>query len=153
VLVRQTLSGSDYGLIDDATLQPNPDYWAALLWRRLMGTGIVAARLKDAPPTLRVYAACMRGHAGTTLLALNLDAHHSERLSLPRVGSPAQLYLVTAPQLLGRQVRLNGRTLQVGRGGAVPETRGKALGATSTTLPPASYAFVTLPGVGPAACR
>ena len=26
VVVRQTLSGSDYGLIDDVTLEPNPDY-------------------------------------------------------------------------------------------------------------------------------
>jgi heparanase 1 len=153
VLVRQTLSGSDYGLIDDATLDPNPDYWAALLWHRLMGTGILSARLRDAPPTLRAYAACTRGHAGTTLLALNLDAQHSVRLALPRTKSATQLYLVTAPQLLGRQIRLNGRTLQVGRDGAVPATRGKALSTTSTTLPPASYAFVTLPGVGPAACR
>ena len=153
VLVRQTLSGSDYGLIDDATLQPNPDYWAALLWHRLMGTSIVAARTQGAPPTLRVYAACTRGNAGATLLALNLDPRHPARLSLPRTTSAAQLYVVTAPQLLGRQVRLNGRTLQVGHGGAVPPTPGKALGTRSATVPPASYAFVSLPGVGPARCR
>ncbi len=153
VLIRQTLSGSDYGLIDDATLQPNPDYWAALLWRRLMGTGIVAARVRDAPATLRVYAACTRGQAGTTLLALNLDPQHSARLSLPRATSPAELYLVTAPQLLGRQVRLNGRALRVGRGGVVPATPGKTTRSDSVQLPPVSYAFVTLPGTGPGACR
>jgi heparanase 1 len=56
VFVRQTLSGSDYGLIDDRTLKPNPDYWAALLWHRLMGRG-------SWPPafgTRRRVCACMR---------------------------------------------------------------------------------------------
>jgi heparanase 1 len=60
VFIRQTLSGSDYGLIDDATLRPNPDYWAALLWHRLMGTRILAPHVRHAPARLRLYAACAR---------------------------------------------------------------------------------------------
>ena len=152
VFVRQTLSGSDYGLIDDATLQPNPDYWAALLWHRLMGTSILAPRIDHAPATLRVYGACTRGHAGTTLLALNLDTRHQLTLSLPRGSSPAQVYLVTAPTLLGRQVRLNGHALQTARSGAVPVMAGKLVSGTPVRLPAASYAFIVEPGVGPAAC-
>lgn len=153
VFVRQTLSGSDYGLIDDATLQPNPDYWAALLWHRLMGTSILAPRLSDAPATVRFYGACTRGRAGTTLLALNLDARHSVAVSLPRAGSPAEVYLVTAPNLLGRQVRLNGRPLHTTRSGAIPVLAATPLAGTSIKLPAASYAFVVLPGLGPAACH
>jgi hypothetical protein len=150
VFVRQTLSGSDYGLIDDATLTPNPDYWAALLWHRLMGTRILAPRLRRAPAKLRVYGACTRGRAGTTLLALNLDRRRRVRLSLAHRGS--RVYLVTAPQLLGRKVRLNGRPLQTNRGGAPPAVVGKVLPGTSLELPAASYAFVVQPGLGPAAC-
>ncbi|HZA50081.1 MAG TPA: hypothetical protein VE549_05020, partial [Myxococcaceae bacterium] len=37
VVVRQTLIGSDYGLLDDRTLEPRPDYWASVLWKRVMG--------------------------------------------------------------------------------------------------------------------
>ena len=45
VATRWTLAGPQpYALVDDATLTPRPDYWAALLWRRLMGTRAVEAK-------------------------------------------------------------------------------------------------------------
>jgi heparanase len=153
VFVRQTLSGSDYGLIDDATLQPNPDYWAALLWRRLMGASILAPRLRHAPARLRVYGACSRAGGGTTLLALNLDSRAAARLTLQRGPAPARVYLVRAPNLLGRGVRLNGRTLRTRTDGGPPVLAGKSLRGSSLVLPRASYAFIVQRGVGPAACR
>jgi hypothetical protein len=153
VFIRQTLSGSDYGLIDDATLTPNPDYWAALLWHRLMGTRVLATHLGNAPARLRVYAACTRGEHGTTLLAMNLDAHRSVTVSLPHTSQSKRVYLVTGPRRLGRQTDLNGRALHTTGGGSVPSLAGTRSRDSSVKLPPASYAFVTEPGVGPAACR
>ncbi|MDC7124518.1 MAG: hypothetical protein PQJ46_03070 [Spirochaetales bacterium] len=35
-VMRQTLIGSDYGLIDSETTQPRPDYYTALLWKRMI---------------------------------------------------------------------------------------------------------------------
>jgi hypothetical protein len=153
VFIRQTLSGSDYGLIDDASLTPNPDYWAALLWHRLMGTSILAPRLHDAPARLRVYAACTQGGGGTTLLALNLTRNQSVSLSVPHTASPDYVYLVTAPALLGREVRLNGRALRTSASGALPALSGKPIRSSKITLPPTSYAFVVQPGIGPHGCR
>lgn len=43
VHMHNTLAASDYALIDDQTLRPRPSYWAALLWRRLMGTAALDA--------------------------------------------------------------------------------------------------------------
>ncbi|MEA2889468.1 MAG: hypothetical protein QOI05_261 [Bradyrhizobium sp.] len=37
VVMHNTLAASDYGLLDERTLAPRPNYWGALLWRRLMG--------------------------------------------------------------------------------------------------------------------
>jgi hypothetical protein len=153
VFVRQTLSGSDYGLIDDATLTPNPDYWAALLWHRLMGTTILDAHLRAAPVRLRAYAGCARGSRGTTLLALNLDPRNPVTVSLPHTARPKQVYLVTGPELLGRGTDLNGRPLHTTRSGAVPSLAGRSFRGAQVKLPPASYAFIVEPGVGPAACR
>ena len=153
MFVRQTLSGSDYGLIDDATLRPNPDYWAALLWHRLMGTAIIAPRLHHAPARLRVYGACTRGGGGMTLLALNLDRRRRVTLELPRAASAARVYLVTAPSLLGRTVRLGERALATTHTGAVPVLAGARHAGRSLTLPPVAYAFIVERGVGPAACR
>ena len=63
VQCRQTLAGADYGLLDEETLEPTPDYWASLLWRRCMGTAVhdtmVMAATADGVPLFR-------GGGGTT---------------------------------------------------------------------------------------
>ncbi len=41
VQIHNTLNASDYGLLDEKTLEPRPNYWAALLWRKLMGTTVL----------------------------------------------------------------------------------------------------------------
>ena len=38
-----TLASSEYGLLDQNTFMPRPNYWAALLWRRLMGSTVLDA--------------------------------------------------------------------------------------------------------------
>ena len=37
VVAHNTLAASDYGLLDEKTFVPRPNYWAALVWHRLMG--------------------------------------------------------------------------------------------------------------------
>ena len=53
---RQTLLGGNYELLDHNTYEPNPDFWAALLWRKTMGATILAASSND--ESLRSYASC-----------------------------------------------------------------------------------------------
>ena len=65
VVVRQTLSGADYGLIDDATLTPRPDYWTSVLWRRLMGTGVLAVAPPGDPLLRTTRTARAPGRRGT----------------------------------------------------------------------------------------
>jgi heparanase 1 len=66
------LVGGFYGLLEKGTFVPNPDYYSALLWHRLMGKGVLAVQT-DGPPQLRVYAHCSKGRAGVTLLLINLS--------------------------------------------------------------------------------
>lgn len=57
VVVRQTLTGMDYGLLDEQTLEPRPDYWNSLLWRRLMGAQVYDATVDGGgSDRIRVYA-------------------------------------------------------------------------------------------------
>lgn len=72
VYCRQTLIGGNYGLLNTSTFVPNPDYYSALLWHKLMGE-IVLAVGSDASPYLRSYAHCTKGRAGLTLLLINLS--------------------------------------------------------------------------------
>jgi hypothetical protein len=41
VIFHNTLASSDYGLLDQNTFAPRPNYWAALLWHRLMGRTVL----------------------------------------------------------------------------------------------------------------
>ncbi|XP_006837041.2 heparanase-like protein 1 isoform X1 [Amborella trichopoda] len=69
---RQSLIGGNYGLLDRPTFEPNPDYYSALLWHRLMGKGVLAAKF-DGSPYLRTYAHCSKSTMGVTLLLINMS--------------------------------------------------------------------------------
>ncbi|XP_059441700.1 heparanase-like protein 1 [Corylus avellana] len=73
VYCRQTLVGANYALLNRTTMEPNPDYYSALLWHRLMGKGVFDVHRRYAAPYLRPYAHCSKGRAGITLLLINLS--------------------------------------------------------------------------------
>ncbi|CAN0870887.1 Heparanase-like protein 1 [Linum grandiflorum] len=72
VYCRQTLVGGHYSLLNTTTFVPNPDYYSALLWHRLMGKTVLGVT-STASPYLRYYAHCSRGRQGITLLLINLS--------------------------------------------------------------------------------
>src|SRR3954454_12998824 len=82
VHIHNTLAASDYGLLDENTYAPRPNYWAALLWRNLMGTTV----LKPGPSRaqgLHLYAHCLRdAPGGVGLLAINSDRINSQTLAV-----------------------------------------------------------------------
>ena len=83
VVMHNTLAASDYGLLDETTLRPRPNYWGAWLWRQLMGTTVLDAGV-PVRSGLHVYAHCQRGvPGGVTLLVINPDrkAPHALRLA------------------------------------------------------------------------
>eukprot|EP00262_Sarcandra_glabra_P012039 TRINITY_DN3004_c0_g1_i2.p1 TRINITY_DN3004_c0_g1~~TRINITY_DN3004_c0_g1_i2.p1 ORF type:complete len:476 (-),score=68.25 TRINITY_DN3004_c0_g1_i2:239-1666(-) len=69
---RQSLIGGNYGFLNTTTFIPNPDYYSALLWHRLMGKHVLSTDF-SASPFLRTYAHCSKGKAGVTLLLINLS--------------------------------------------------------------------------------
>jgi len=149
VVMHNTLSGSDYGLLDETTLAPRPDYWSALLWRKLMGSTVLEAGV-PATPNLYVYAHCLRGQpGGVAVLAINADRTTARELRLPVT---ARLYALTADRLLGTDVRLNGETLQLDAHGDLPVIGGRAVPAGAVSLAPASIGFLAMPEARNGAC-
>ena len=141
VVMHNTLAASDYGLIDEKTLTPRPNYWAALLWHKTMGRVVL-----DAGPSpvasLRLYAQCMKGHAGgVTLLALNLSRSDSQTVRLPIASTR---YVMSSPDLMSHTVQLNGQALALSASGDVPRLTGAATAKGDFTLPAASIGFFHL---------
>lgn len=142
--VRQTLCGSDYGMLAD-DLTPRPDYWAALLWKRLMGPGVHHAQV-DAEQPGRVRAYLHAGPSGgLSALLINLHPRRAARFSLAGIQPGARLYMVTTPDVLGGSVYLNGAPLSLTARGEVPDTPGAPLAGAFLDIPPLAYAFVHLP--------
>ncbi|XP_061358889.1 heparanase-like protein 1 [Gastrolobium bilobum] len=73
VYCRQTLIGGNYGLLNTTTFAPNPDYYSALLWHRLMGRRVLGVSNDISSPFLRTYAHCSKDREGITLLLINLS--------------------------------------------------------------------------------
>ena len=150
LVVRQTLCGGDYGMIDDQGMVPRPDYWNSLLWKRLMGERVYHVEPSEENHSqLRVYAHATPGKQdrSLTLLAINLDPSHSIRLSLPQFkGCVYQLYRVTSPDLFGKTLLLNEKALSI-HSGQLPDLEGIRIQSSTvpeTLLHPLSYSFLVL---------
>ena len=150
VVMHNTLAASDYGLIDEKTLAPRPDYWAALLWHHTMGTTVLDAGVAPSN-SVHLYAQCMKDRSGgVSVLALNLSRTDSQLLRVPE---KAMRYTMTAPDLLSRTVQLNGNELTLSASGDVPTLSGIAAPKGEVHLPAASITFLTFAGAGNPACK
>jgi Glycosyl hydrolase family 79, N-terminal domain len=140
VVMHNTLAASDYGLLDEKTLTPRPNYWGALLWRRLMGN-IVLDPGVPIEPDLHVYAHCQRGTpGGVTLLVINASHDTSRSLMLP---DASERYTLDAASLRDTQVRLNGRVLGLSTQDNLPRVRSARTAAGAFIFAPATITFLT----------
>ncbi len=149
VVMHNTLASSDYGLLDEDTYEPRPDYWVVLLWKHTMGNVVLNPAVpKDGE--VRVYAQCMKGkQGGVTLLAVNMDMHNEHALTVPVAG---ESFTLTAPALTSTTILLNGVALQAASDGTVLALHGELTRAGEIRLAPESVAFLTLPSAKNASC-
>jgi len=149
LVIHNTLAASEYALIDQATMTPRPNYWAALLWRRLMGPTVLDPG--TALPGVHLYAHCMAGRpGGVTLLAIMTNRTGPASVDLPTV---AERYTLSARTLDEERVQLNGRDLLLGPGDRLPALQPDRIPAGRVELAPASITFLAVPGAGNAACK
>ncbi|MGH7097360.1 MAG: hypothetical protein ACREE4_06830 [Stellaceae bacterium] len=149
VVFHNTLASSDYGLLDQNTFLPRPNYWAALLWRKLMDRIVLDAG--PSRPDLHLYAQCLRGRpGGVALLAINTSRAWTEAIELPM---SADRYTLTAPELEGHRVELNGHQLLLGNDDKLPGLEGRRAPSGRVELAPASITFLAIAQAGNRSCR
>jgi hypothetical protein len=158
VVIRQTLAGADYGLIDDQTLLPNPDYWSSVLWKRLMGPRVLAIETRS-DERLRVYAHCTPEDAlgfepgSVTLAFVNFDKTRAASVVVHESkANRVELYEMTAAALDAREVALNGESLEVTADGSPPLLSGESVAAGAGArfkIAPLAYGFAVLVGAHP----
>ncbi|XP_047339134.1 heparanase-like protein 3 [Impatiens glandulifera] len=179
---RQSLIGGNYGLLNTTTFVPNPDYYSALLWHRLMGRNVLSTSFSGTKK-IRAYAHCSKLSQGVVLLLINLDNsttvetsvsfngswairhkhrsnrsshdfHHRKRVRLSE--STREEYHLTAKDgsLHSQIMLLNGKALMVDSYGNIPVLDPIIVNATEEiTVAPFSIVFSHLPYVNLPACR
>ncbi|KAK9149568.1 hypothetical protein Scep_008325 [Stephania cephalantha] len=100
---RQTLIGGNYGLLNTTTFLPNPDYYSALLWHRLMGRTVLRTNFTGTNK-IRAYSHCAKHSEGITLLLINLDGNNTVQAHI--VAEPAASNGTWSPRL---RLRHHGR--------------------------------------------
>src|SRR5579872_2091060 len=150
VIMHNTLAASDYGLLDPSTFEPRPNYWATLLWRKLMGATVLDPHIR-ATPNIYSYAHCLAGRpGGVALLVMNADRHRAFDINLP-VG--AERYTLTAKRLGDTSVQFNGKALRLTSSGELPPLNGEPTKAGQVTLVPASITYLAVENASNNSCR
>ena len=85
-----------------------------------------------------------------TAIAINADRATAHQLTAPVA---AERYTLSARDLMGTSVELNGRELKLGTNDALPAITGAPAPAGVLQLAPASITFLAFPDAGNRSCR
>ena len=132
IIFHNTLASSDYGYLKHGTFEPRPNYFAVLLWKRLMGTTVY-----DSGEAIRegahVYAHSRAdGKDGVAYLVIN----NSAEPTAVELSGEAQVYALTGKTgLRSRVMQLNGKDLVLGEDDALPCLCGETVSGTVEVAP------------------
>ena len=143
VIFHNTLAASDYAFLSRGDHMPRPNYFAVLLWNRLMGTTVF-----DAEQPIRegahVFVHSRRdGKDGKAVLVINNSLTESTTVELP---ADATRYTLAGKDgnMRATVMTLNGRDLVLGEGDALPDLSGEAQPAGAVEVAPGSCVFFVL---------
>lgn len=151
VVIRQSLYGGFYGMLDVNTHAPLPDYWTSVLFKRLVGKQSLKVHIKNKNVALHAY--CSRNNPDdVTLVAVNFH-NKDAAISLRRYFRlNVFAYVLTANALTSKKVKLNGKILKLNKDKEVPTLKGDVV-KQPLKLPGTSYGFFVVKGVKAKVCR
>ncbi|MBP3655498.1 MAG: beta-glucuronidase [Clostridia bacterium] len=141
VIFHNTLASSDYGWLHHSTFEPRPNYFAVLLWNRLMG-----ATVYDAGEPIRegahVYCHSRRdGREGYAYLIINNSMTDTTTVELP--GDAVRYTLAGRDGMRSAVMTLNGRELALGEGDTLPDLSGERVSGR-VELAPGTCTFIII---------
>jgi heparanase len=116
VVMHNTLAASEYALLEQYTFNPRPNYWAALLWSKFMGTKVYESPYQVDGLDIFVHS-LKNSEKGYSILVVN----PTEKESSLQLSSPSMQYRLNADELLGKTVKLNEKELKLGVDDSLPE--------------------------------
>ena len=166
VVMRQTIISGKYTMLDHRNnYEPLPDYFTAVIHKRLMGAKVLSATVINSlgtpPGGFRVYVHCLKNRrninplgGGLAIIALNL---HSTEIRFNVKGFETIIvdeYLLTGKngQLDAKIMQLNGIDLQLGPSDSFPRFTSKPM-MQPIKMPGHSYGFYIINDAKVAECE
>jgi len=143
VIFHNTLASSDYGFLARQVFDPRPNYFAVLLWNRLMGTTVydTAEPIREGA---HVYAHSRKdGKDGVIYLVINNSRTESTSVELPKA---AEVYELAGQDGMIRATVMtcNGDPLVLGDEYALPEIKPVVKEAGTYEMAPATISFIVM---------
>lgn len=136
VIFHNTLASSDYGLLEHGTFNPRPNYFAVLLWNKLMGDVVYDCRNLNSE-NLHIYCHSRKdGECGYAYLVINNSPDKEITVTLPK---ESDIYTLNAETLRSSVIKLNGKELK-----GVCDINSKTQKASTITITPATCTFIVL---------
>ena len=141
VIFHNTLASSDYGYLKHGTFEPRPNYYAVLLWNRLMGKTCYAVPEKNVEGA-HVYCHSRKdGKEGKAYLVINNSWTETTTVELT---CEAEVYALTGTTgMRSRTMCLNGKELVLGENDTLPELTGVKVSG-KVEVAPGSCTFIVL---------
>ena len=140
VIFHNTLASSDYGFLKHGTFDPRPNYFAVLLWNKLMGTTVYNTG-EEIREGAHVFAHSRKdGKDGVAYMVINNSEIDTTTVELPKA---AEVYVLSADKIRSTVMKLNGKELVLGENNELPDMSPVVMEGT-LTLEPATIAFVVM---------
>ena len=141
IIFHNTLASSDYGWLRHGTFEPRPNYFAILLWNKLMGQTVYDSEIEISEGA-HVYCHSRKdGKEGCVYLVINNSKKDVTTVELPKTAT--RYTLDGNGDLRNTVAYLNGKALTLGEGDELPNLDGvEASGKIE--LAPGSCTFLVM---------
>lgn len=141
IVFHNTLASSDYGWLRHGSFDPRPNYFAILLWNRLMGTTVYDSEIAISEGAHVFCHSRKDGKDGCAYLVINNSKKKSTTVDLPK---EAVCYVLDGNGNMRNTVMyLNGKALTLGDDDTLPELEGVNVSG-SIEVEPGSCAFIVM---------
>ena len=142
IIFHNTLASSDYGYLKHGSFEPRPNFFAVLLWKKLMGDTVYDS-CEPIREGAHVYAHSRKdGKEGVAYLVINNSLTDYTTVTLPTEG---EVYVLSGSgKLRSRVMTLNGEPLTLGEFDTLPDLCGEKVGAGDISLAPGNCAFIVI---------
>lgn len=142
IIFHNTMASSDYGFLQHTTFEPRPNYFAVLLWQKLMGSTVYDTGMENCEGA-HVYAHSRKDEKdGMVYLVINNSTTETTTVELTK---DAERYTLSGDgKLRSRKMCLNGTPLELGDNDTLPELKPAAQAAGKVELAPGTCTFFVI---------